>query len=342
MRLRSRPAPMICCASMRAVWWPVLSTRPPSGLGPQRGSLAIRARRPGPTPGIRTWLVAACCALSGLGCNEANDVEVPAAYALQLETVEGHGELSRHWIRDGLDEAVRGSTVFAHGSSQRPSTPLSARLRMAVLRTSDGGEVLRVELTVDEPPERIRAALGRDFEAIVELERLDESLDLEEDLPVALRRAVALLETKAILVRGDAAATKRILDHPDPELVVLAIEWIARHRLREHADTVASLLDHEDDRIALRAVECLGVVGTEEHARLLVSKPRLADRAHASRLYETLRGLGGPHALGFLEFAARNEDDPALADLAKRALEDVRQEPVREHAPRATLPRGHR
>ena len=327
---------------MRAVWWPVLSTQLPSGARPHR-DLARRSESDRPDR-IRCWarsaMVAACCALSGLGCDRSPDD--PAVYRLELERIEGQSEVSRDFVRRELEQVVRGSTMFAHGEPARPMAPLPARLRMAVLQTSDETEVLRVELVVTDPPDPIRAAFGRDFEAVIELERLETSLDLEEDLPIALRRAVAVLDTKAVLVRGDAAAIRRILEHPDPELVILAIDWIGRHRLRMHADGVAALVDHADERVALHAVECLAVVGTQEHARALVTRPRLADRAHASRLYETLARLGGPHAVGFLEFAARNEEDPALADLAKRALERARQDGVGERASRPSLSRGHR
>jgi hypothetical protein len=285
-------------------------------------------------------VVAACFALSGLGCDAGSE---PGAslYVLELDRIEGHLDLTGHFVRSELEQAVRGSTMFAHGETQRAPKPLSARLRMAVLQIGQDAEVLRVELLVEDPPEPLRAAFGRDFEAVVELERLDSSIDLEQDLPEALRRAVAVLDTKAALVRGDPAAIQRILRHPDPELVVLAVEWISRHRLRAHADQIAALVEHADDRVVLRAVECLAVVGTQAHARALVTRPRLADRAHASRLYETLAGLGGPDAVGFLEFAARNEDDPALAELARRALERARHDGVGSDAS-AWLPRGHR
>jgi hypothetical protein len=328
---------------MRAVWWPVLSVDAPA-IAPAVSTTQREAERFFGRWGrlARSTALAACYALSGLACDSTD--EGPSVYALQLDVIEGHGELSQHWIRDELEHAVRGSTMFAHGDTQRASTPLSAGLRLATLQTADDVEVLRVELTVDQPPERIRAALGRDFEAIIEIERVHASLVLEEDLPVALRRAVTVLETKALLVRGDKAALERILAHPDPELVVLGVEWIARHRLREHADAVAGLAEHPDDRVALRAVECLGVVGAQEHARVLVAKPRLADRAHARRLYETLAGLGGPDAVGFLEFAVRNEEDPAMAAIAKRALElaQHRQDGDAGGRTRAPVRRGHR
>jgi hypothetical protein len=326
---------------MRAVWWPGLEVDVPARF---MATTSVRRRRRDTgrwAHFARATALAACCALSGLGCRGAD--EGPSVYALELEAIEGHGELSSGWIREGLDHAVRGSTMFAHRETERPSKPLSARLRIAVLGTTDGGEVLRVELTVDDPPDRIRAALGRDFEAVIELEPIG-PVDLQQDLPVALGRAVAVLETKAVLVRGDEAAIERILAHPDPELVVLALEWIARHRLRAHADAVAQLVGHADDRVALRAVECLGVVGAQKHARALVSAPRLADRAHASRLYATLAGLGGPDAVGFLEFAVRNEEDPTLAAMAKRALEHARHGGEQGTSPQGRTPmmRGHR
>jgi hypothetical protein len=139
--------------------------------------------------------------------------------------------------------------------------------------------------------------------------------------------------------RGRPAALE-LLGADDSQLVVLALMWIRDHPSRDVADAVAELLEHEDDTVALMAIECLGLVGTEAHAAALVRSLRLGDRAHAHRGYEALASLGGPHARGFLEFAARNEDDPSLAAAARRALDTVRSGAAdRTGDP---VPRGHR
>ena len=109
----------------------------------------------------------------------------------------------------------------------------------------------------------------------------------------------------------------------NPELILLALGWAATHEQRENADAVAALLGHPDERVELAAIETLGKVGAPDHARQLVASAKLADRAHTGRLYEALAEIGGDEAFGFLDFAARNEDDPALAEIAQRALEQV-------------------
>jgi hypothetical protein len=79
-------------------------------------------------------------------------------------------------------------------------------------------------------------------------------------------------------------------------------------------------LPSADDRVMAAAFECLGLVGSTEHTAVMLAHVRLADRAQAQRLYDALAVLGGDEAAAFLEFAARNEDDPALADVARGAL----------------------
>jgi hypothetical protein len=174
----------------------------------------------------------------------------------------------------------------------------------------------------------------------VELERRDQTIDLRRDLPVAVERALALVDTKVTVVRGTPDDLRALLADEDPEVVLLVLDGVQRRRLRELGDAVFGLVEHSEERVALRAVECLGVVGGEEHAPGLVRLARLADRAHANRLYETLANLGGEHAHGFLAFAARNEDDPELASLAERAL--ARLEARQPLGSTDAVARGHR
>jgi hypothetical protein len=114
------------------------------------------------------------------------------------------------------------------------------------------------------------------------------------------------------------------------------------HRGREYADEVARLVPHPDERVALRAVECLGVVGEPRHARVLVQTPRLADRAYAQRIYDALARLGGEEAQGFLEFAARNEDDPLMMEVAADALSRLHGADATTGPQGDSAARGHR
>jgi hypothetical protein len=292
------------------------------------------------------FALAGALGLSTAAACEDRAAEQTQAYALRFDDFEIErelsGDISRSRVRELVDEAAATTAVFMPGDAA-DAKALAGRFAAQRLRTASGAEVLRVELSVD-PPGDIQAALGREFEATVELERTDGEIEMDRDLPVAIQRSVSVLEAKVLLVRGDAATLQRLLGHPDPELVLLTLDWVHAHRMREHGDAVARLVDHADERVALRAVECLGVVGTERHARVLVANPRLADRAHTHRLYETLAHLGGPDAAGFLEFAARNEDDPVMADLARNALARMREDGESEDGASRRRPRsrGHR
>jgi hypothetical protein len=159
---------------------------------------------------------------------------------------------------------------------------------------------------------------------------------------VAIAKAVAVLDAKLVLGGQDPAGVRHLLGDSDAELVILALEWISDHRRREFGADILPLLGNSDDRIARAAVETLGVVGSQEHVQELLASARLADPVQARGLYNALAQLGGPDAVAFLTFAARNEDDPGLAQAARHALaraQLVTDDPVRA---RQEVLRGHR
>lgn len=274
------------------------------------------------TTGIRvaTALIVAAIGLA-ISCGGAGrEQSPPSAYRLRVVRVQGPARQTESaQVRAAVAEAAATTRWF----SAEASEPLEASVRYSVLAGASGAAVLRVEVDVDVLP-TLRDALLPRLSATVELSRAEGAIVIARDLPVALERAVAILDAHVTLQRGDDAARAALLVHTDAEIVLLALDWVEGSRGRAFADAVARLVNHRSDGVALRAVECLGVVGGPEHARVLVRHPRLGDPAHANRLYEALANLGGVHALGFLEFAARNEDDPTLASLAQRALARAR------------------
>jgi hypothetical protein len=277
------------------------------------------------------------------GCKgEPAEGAAPPPYVLRLDarssgSFEGRGQSA--WVADVVTEGLAQARWFrAEGAGPE----LAARLRYEERTTAEGVPVLHAHLVV-EPDAALAAELeaaDQALDAYVELERRDQTIDLRRDLPVAVERALALVDTKVTVVRGTPDDLRALLADEDPEVVLLVLDGVQRRRLRELGDAVFGLVEHSEERVALRAVECLGVVGGEEHAPGLVRLARLADRAHANRLYETLANLGGEHAHGFLAFAARNEDDPELASLAERAL--ARLEARQPLGSTDAVARGHR
>ncbi len=229
-------------------------------------------------------------------------------------------------VRRELLAAASGLPSFVDPT--RISAPaLRARIDLGEVDSAAGGRILRVDL-VATVPSGAQAVLGGELDAIIELERHDGTLSAAEDVPVALGRAAAVLDAKVQLATGATVEARRLLTHEDPEIVVLALEHVARKRWRGLADDVAALLPAGDERIAAAAIEALGAIGGPEHAAVLLKHARLADRDQAQRLYDALASLGGDQAQGFLEFAARNEDDPTLAEVASRALGRLRSGPA--------------
>jgi hypothetical protein len=263
-------------------------------------------------------------------------------YVLRLDArsagaFEGRGQAA--WVADVVAQGLERARWFrADGGGPE----LLARLRYEERTTAEGVPVL-LALLVVVPDTALAAELeaaGEALDAYVELERRDQTIDLRRDLPIAVERALALVDTKVTAIRGTAPELEALIADEDPEVILVALDGVERRRLRSLGDAVFSLVEHPEERVALRAVECLGAVGGEEHAPGLVRSARLADRAHANRVYETLAKLGGDHARGFLAFAARNEDDPELASLAERALAHLEaSEPLDRPDP---VERGHR
>lgn len=257
------------------------------------------------------------------GCRNAEPVadEATRSFRLQVENVIARpvdGVVpDAASVRNGLTAAAAARPSF-QGDGGTVAT-LATDVAVGEVESAAGGRILRVELAAHVPA-AMQTLLGAEVDATIELERTDGTLSAAEDLPVALARGVGVLDAKLQLATGALAEAEALLGDEDPEIVVLSLEHIARKRWRSLADAVAARLPAADERVAAAAIEALGQVGGPEHTATLLRHARLADRDQAERLYEALASLGGDDARGFLEFAARNEDDPGLAQVAQRAL----------------------
>ncbi len=280
-----------------------------------------------------------------VGCGRTTTEPAPAvttAYRVRLEALRtrsgGSRVDDRSWQQDTVESALRGASMFSIGTED---DALDVAAEVLEVRTS-GGIVVRLSLRMDVPPD-LTGVLD-ELEAVVEVARAQGNSAIRADLPAAAERAVAVLDAKLRLARTPSASLSLLADE-DSELVLIALDWVQQQRDRAAAETVSGLLSHADERVALRAIEVLGQIGGPPQVVSLISAARLSDRAHTGRLYEALAMLGGPDAEGFLRFAARNEDDPALARVAERALDQARlAEPVPPDAPVSSAPpvRGHR
>lgn len=270
------------------------------------------------------------------GCKQ-NAPRTDAAYTVsltELRTRAAGGRSDRAWQRQTLEDALEGATMFR----LEPNARVAVVAAIAERRDSDG-IVLRLDMEMEVPPDL--AGVLDELEASVEVSRGKGDSGVREDLPLAAERAAAVLDAKVQLARTPQVAEQFLRD-PDPEIALVALDWVETQRVHDTAPVVAQMLHHPDDRVMLRAVEVLGQVGTVAEVPELIGAARLNDRAHTGRLYEALAALGGPEAQGFLAFAARNEDDPALARLAERAFDVAQTTVPRSNAPVAPGRRGHR
>lgn len=275
--------------------------------------------------------------LGGCGASLESD-EAAAAYAVslsELRTRAAGGRSDRAWQRQTLEDALDGAAMFRVGEG---ADAIAAHAEITERRDA-GGIVVRLQLGMEVPPDL--AGVVDTLEATVEVSRAQGDSAIREDLPLAAERAAAVLDANIQLARTPQVAPTFLRD-PDAEIALVALDWVETQRDFGAAPVVASMLHHPDDRVMLRSVEVLGVIGSAAEVPALIAAARLNDRAHTGRLYEALAALGGPDAQGFLSFAARNEDDPALAQLAERALDVAQRSVPRAEAPPVTARRGHR
>ena len=253
-------------------------------------------------------------------------------------------------VTTAVGEALAGSPDFAVGGGR-----FAAALRLVgwVSASDQGGQpradvvkptALFLYLELEVP-----AALRRHFDvpAIAARARLDGLVPSAAGLRAAAAAALEVLALRFALAGGDAEAAMRLLRADDPELVLLALEWTRDHPSPLLADAVAEQVGNADLQVVRLALEVLTRVGDGRHASAVV---RRVERwpALAREGYATLAVLGGPDAVGFLRFAATNEDDLELQREAERALSAALAGTGEHVAPRlhgVDLPkvaRGHR
>ena len=225
---------------------------------------------------------------------------------------------------DGVDGALWFDVETARGGARRVELSLSIA-RGAGLPAGGGRGALEAMVQVDSSA----AADDSDDEAVRE----------------ALSLALGIIDAQVSLERGEEARIPALLRSNDPQVVLLAMAWVRQRERTEFLAHVVAALDHRHPDVAIAAVETLGLIGHASHVpEILQQAPRL-QIASSFRLYEALGRLGGPDAEAFLEFAARNEEDPALRSAARRALHsrgrpgDRGADPI--EPPTAAAARGH-
>lgn len=268
--------------------------------------------------------------LAQLGCRAEPP---PDTYYVRLVSVEHHEgsalpeERVHAIVRRSLDHADSFDPAERDQRSGAGSgTILAASFEYRELPDADGeGRDLLVRLALETPRELVEALGPAGLDATVLLERESGEVELGDDLQLAADRLARIVQARLDLARHTPGQLAALLDHADPELVALGLEW-----LRDHPDTpdaseqierTVALLDHTEPDLRLLAIEALGVIGGPAQVGVLLERLELHDGDQVARAYDALARLGGPEARRFLEFAAANEDEPARQSAAERALQ---------------------
>lgn len=266
---------------------------------------------------LRRSIVALSLVAALMGCGAGDGGRM----VVEVDRVDASSAELRADLQTAVSEALASSAAFTAGSGR-----LGGALRLGTwVSASDlggpprGGVTpsalfLHVELEVP-------AALRKHFDvaAITARARLPDTEPGPAALAAAARSALEVLELRLALAGGDAEAAALLLRAEDPELVLLALEWTRDHPSPLLADAVAGQVEHGDPEVVRLALAVLEGIGESRHASTVVRRIERSP-ALARDGYSALGVLGGPDAVGFLRFAAANEDDPELRREAERAL----------------------
>ncbi|MEX1365518.1 MAG: hypothetical protein AB1Z98_20490, partial [Nannocystaceae bacterium] len=180
----------------------------------------------GRSPKWSTWMLPVLLAV-GCRAEASGEADRAQAYVLELEGGVRGSRGQEAWAQDVLADGL-GQTRWLRSDGRGPR--LSAQVRFDERELEPGGPVLRVLLSVEPDPELTVAldAVDEELEAHVELERRDHTVDLRRDLPFAIHRALAIIDAKITVARGDVHDLEALLASADPEVVIVAMGGIMR------------------------------------------------------------------------------------------------------------------
>lgn len=247
-------------------------------------------------------VLAALVIVGLVGCGEQAE-----RYPVQVEALGGAAEVE---VARALRAAFAESELFAPEGR-------SALQAGAVLVQEGEAWLVRVEVEV---PPALQRAFAVHTIAAAATAGTGAAPPAEQELLRATREAVRGLEAQCRLARGDAAAFATLLASDEPEQLLVAARYVRDREDRTLVERLIPLLRHADPRVRIEALDVIGALGTNEHAAAIVREVRLLDPGAAREAYRALARLGGPDAIGFLRFAADNEDDASLRAEAERAL----------------------
>jgi hypothetical protein len=200
-------------------------------------------------------------------------------------------------------------------------------LDVSITEAGDHGGSWMVALELDSPELMRNRGAPEAFEVVL-LVDLRPELDAEAASALALQsalgRGLSVLDAKSRLSLGTAEQASKLLGMPDTELRLLALNWIGTQGGSSDAAAVEPLLRDRDPRIVEAALFALSRVGSSAHTTALIALSLSADGSIARQAYIALGEVGGVRARTYLEFAARNEDEPRRRRAAELALRSTK------------------
>ncbi|MCY0985621.1 HEAT repeat domain-containing protein [Nannocystis pusilla] len=272
-------------------------------------------------------------------CGESDGGRYPVRLSLALP---GEAADLESPVSEALQVALRDSAIFAPDGASGSTVHGEATLTR---EAAEAPWILHVGMAV---PDDLRSKFAVSAITSSASAGTDAFRPSPEALAEAARRAITGLEAQCRLARGDASGLEVLLSSGEPSQILVALRYVSDREAREHAGRLLPLLRSEDTRVRMAVLDVLGTVGTFDHAAAIVREVHRLDPGATREAYRALARLGGTDAVGFLRFAAANEDDPELRAEAERALSSALsgKPPSAAEVPRGVdlpkLARGHR
>jgi hypothetical protein len=242
---------------------------------------------------------------------------------VQFQGVPEADAPTRAEVELAMDSALGHSPLFRPAVQDEVENALSLDLSVNWTKSEAAAGAWMVAMTLESPELMQDKGAPPSFDVVL-------MVGLQPDLPVdaarslalesALGRGLSVLDAKSRLSLGTPEQAARLLQSPDVELQLLALNWVGTQGTVADAVLVTPFLQSEDPRIAEAAVFALTRVGTTADVPALIALTMAGDESVARQAYLALGEIGGTQARTYLSFAARNEDDPQRRRAAELAL----------------------
>ncbi|MFH1129821.1 MAG: HEAT repeat domain-containing protein [Pseudomonadota bacterium] len=143
-------------------------------------------------------------------------------------------------------------------------------------------------------------------------------------LMAVMKAVVEDLGYQAGLVGAPETELVKALSGKDADHLAAAVEIVAIRRVKSALPALVKLLRSKDTGISDRAIGALVSIGDREAVRSLTRLAKFSDTALLAKILDGVAALGGKEAVDYLSFVAVGHEDADIRNLAREALERMK------------------